>query len=193
MVDDLLADRAQQEAGEPSATSIADDDQRGVSRLFQQHLRRMSFERLVFALDRGLQPLGFCNCFADDTIGALAEGIDRRLIDAGSKPGRLGGRRDLPRRHDTQAATTQSGLGDREFEGCVCTLRPIDAYNNRFHRGSAGYQAVIARADAAVFRRRLAPLAARRRVASGSSGRRAARPGVRGGLPRERASGHPAV
>ena len=69
MVDDLLADRAEQEAGEPSATSIADDDQRGVSRLFQQHLRRMSFERLAFPLDRGLQPLGFCNCFADDALG----------------------------------------------------------------------------------------------------------------------------
>ena len=50
VVNDLLADRAQQQACEASAAPIADDDQRSILRLSQQHVRRLAVDRLTFGL-----------------------------------------------------------------------------------------------------------------------------------------------
>src|SRR5579862_5513864 len=59
VVDDLLTDGAEQQACEAAAAAVADHDKRGVARLVEEHLGRLSFERPTFGVDRGLQPLRF--------------------------------------------------------------------------------------------------------------------------------------
>ena len=54
VVYELLADRAKQQAGEPTAASVADHEKQRVARLLQQHLGRLTFARAAFQIERRL-------------------------------------------------------------------------------------------------------------------------------------------
>ena len=52
-----MAHRAEQKGGEATASAVADDDQRCVARLVQQHLGRMTLRDSRLALERRLRLL----------------------------------------------------------------------------------------------------------------------------------------
>ena len=119
MVDDLLADRPKQQAGETAAAAVADHDEDCVARLIQEHVRRLAFARATFSLQRRLKPLRFCESVANDRLGALAEGVDRVLIRAGGKATRVHGRCDVPGGDDSQTNVAQCRLMGRGLECCA--------------------------------------------------------------------------
>ncbi len=111
----LLADRAEQQAGKSPSATIADDDQGRVSRLLQEHLGWVPFERRALTLNRGVQPFGFCDCFADDRLRVLEEAVEYRLV-AWREAGREDGLRHLPDGNDAQARSSQFRLPGRHPE-----------------------------------------------------------------------------
>ena len=54
VVHELLTDRAEQQAGEPSVAAVADHEKQRVARLLQQHLGRLTFARVAFQLESRL-------------------------------------------------------------------------------------------------------------------------------------------
>jgi nucleotide-binding universal stress UspA family protein len=54
MLDHLMADRAEQQAGESAVATVADHEQIGFARLLEQHVGRMAVHGPRLAVDRGL-------------------------------------------------------------------------------------------------------------------------------------------
>jgi tyrosine phenol-lyase len=103
VVDDLVTDRAKHQAGESPVAAVADHDQVGVARLFEQHYGRLPLSYLSLALDRGLQLLRRRNRPLHDLVGAGAEAVERGLVECGSKAAAVDGRRNFPSTDDPQA------------------------------------------------------------------------------------------
>src|SRR6476659_6890171 len=75
MLHDLVADRTQQKAREPSVTAVADDDQVGVAGLAEQHKRRLPFNGLALAFDGAIELFHGGDCLACERLGGFVEAL----------------------------------------------------------------------------------------------------------------------
>src|SRR5512133_3187095 len=116
MLDDLVADRAEQEAGEAAVASVANHDQVGVSCLLEQYFGRLPLHRRALTVDPGLQLFRFCNCFLHNGLGAVAETVEGWLVECGNEAAGVDGRWDLPGADDPQPRLPQCGLAGCELE-----------------------------------------------------------------------------
>jgi hypothetical protein len=68
VVNDLLADRSEQQGLEAAEAAPADDDERRVGALLEQHIRRLSLERQRFSFQGRLQLLRRCERIVGDLL-----------------------------------------------------------------------------------------------------------------------------
>jgi hypothetical protein len=137
MVNDLLADRAQEQALEPAESSGANDDQRCIAGSLQQFHRRLAFPRLPVRLERGMAKLDAGNGFLHDGLGVVSNGVDHVLVDAGGQAASVDGWSHFPDENNSKARLPEHRFVGRGRERSLCTRRPVHAYHDRVHRSSS--------------------------------------------------------
>ena len=86
VVDDLLADRAQLKARKASATTVADNEEVRVSRLLQQDVRGLPFDRNALTLQGRLQASYNRNRLTHDVLCTVAKHLDYRRVHTWREP-----------------------------------------------------------------------------------------------------------
>jgi hypothetical protein len=122
VVDDLLADRAQQKARKASATTVADNEEVRVSRLLQQDVRGLPFDRNALTLQGRLQASYNRNRLTHDILCTVAKHPDYRRVHSWREPAGICSRGDLPRADDAKSRSMRCGLGSRKLESCPPTV-----------------------------------------------------------------------
>jgi hypothetical protein len=130
MMDDLLAHRTEQKAGETSPSAASDHGEESIPRRLKDGMGRLIFHRLAFYEDRRLRLVGKGDRLTNDSFRLPTIAVEqiRGHTDAEHDSGR-----EVPGTHDAKLGPPESSLVYREFYGTQRMLGAVHTYQYGLH------------------------------------------------------------